>query len=116
MLGYVRQFMGKNACEFFFLFHVHDEAGEHVDVATGNGKGVERIVQDNGGFEIKGLRRNLLDQTVYDLVDVLAHLWVFHNGHVCADHHVKLVAHLFFVLDGDAAEKEGLGRYGHKLG
>ena len=73
-------------------------------------------MQDYSRLEVERLGRKGLNKTVHNLVDVQAHLGVFNNPHVRAHHYVKLVAHLLFVLDGDAAEKEGLGRYGHKLG
>ena len=114
-LGHMGQFVGQYPGQFLFAFQVHDHAREDKDIAAGHGKGVERIVQDYRGPEVERLRRQGLDQAVQQIFDVLAYFRVFDHGQAGADHHVEFVAHLLFIFDGNAAEKEGPRRHGKEL-
>ena len=82
VLGDVRQLVGKHTRQIFLFFKVHDQAGEHVHIAAGYGKSVERIVQDYSRLKVERLRRKGFDKAFHNLVDVEAHFRVFDNTHV----------------------------------
>ena len=94
---------------------VHDQAREDVDVAAGDGKGVELRVQDDPGAKGEGLGRDGLDQTAHEALHIVADFRVLHQRQVGADHGVELLPHLLLILEGDPSEKEGMGLSDGKL-
>ena len=107
-LGHMGQLVSQHPGQLFLSLQIHDHAREYKDIAAGHGKGVEGIVQNHRCLEAEWLGRQGLDQALQQVLDVLAHLRVFDHRQAGANHHVKLAAHLLFVLDGNPAEKEGL--------
>ena len=114
-LGDVGQFVGQHARQFLFLVQIHDQPGEYVYVPAGNGKGVERIVQNGGGLEGERLGRNGLYQPGQHVIHILLDLRVFDDGQIGSHHDIEFFSHLLFVFNGHTAEKEGLSGRGAYL-
>ncbi len=97
-LGYMGKLMGQNPGKFLLLVHIHDHAAENKNITARNGKGVQGVMHDNGGFECKRLGRNGIYKSVQKVFHIMLYFRVFNDRHARTHHDIEFAAKLLFIL------------------
>lgn len=74
--------VSQHSGQLVLAIQIHDQTREDKDIPARHGKSVQRVVQNHRSLEIKRLRRQGLDQSIKQILHILAYFRVFDDSQV----------------------------------